>query len=133
MMLDALSIGLGSGGRYAQCFQQPDNDVMAVARFMGEMASCCRKKDRSIWLGGDESLTLQPLYFLIRRHVCDADAPRKGREPGLAALLNQLSDHLDIILGQLLLVILAGTCRMPSHGHADGASSRRSSRHRGFQ
>ena len=77
---------------------------------MGEVPPCCRQKDRSIWLGRHESLSLQPLYFLIRRHMRDADAPRKVRQARLTALLDELSDHLDVVLCQLLRVILTGTC-----------------------
>ena len=73
-----------------------------------------RQKNRSIGLAGDQPFALQPLDRAVGGDVRHAEPARQIGQPRFAGLVDQLRDHLDVVLRQLLGMILASAGGVPS-------------------
>jgi hypothetical protein len=79
---------------------------MSIPRLFCKAPPFASEKDGSIGFGGNKSLTLESLDRLIGGDVRDAEAPSELRNPCFAPRLDQIRDHLHVVLSQLLGMIL---------------------------
>lgn len=108
VVFDALGIRFGDWLRYSEGNQEFDNGFMALAGFSRQTPSIRREEDRSVRLARHEALALQAFERAVCRHMCDAQPASEIGEASLPCPGYQLGDHLDIILGEFLRMILAG-------------------------
>ena len=104
MMLDALRILFGDALRHPDGHQKITDNLMAGAAGVGQGASGVRQKNRPIGLGFNQVFTLQPADDGIDCRAGHAKARGKVNRTRLARLIDQVGNHLDIILGHLGLV-----------------------------
>ena len=90
-----------------------------MSRLLRQAPSLARQKDRAIGLAGHEPFSLQPFEGAVCGDVRDAESPRQVGQSRLSGLVNQLGDHLDVVLRQFLRVIPPSAGGVTSHSNAE--------------
>src|SRR5436190_8085977 len=92
---------------------------MAIARLLREAPPLARQKDRAVGLIGHEPFSLKTLEGAVCGDVRDAESAREVGQSRLSGLVNQLGDHLDVVLSQFLRVIPPPAGGVTSHGNTE--------------
>jgi hypothetical protein len=130
VMLDAFRVRLRHGAGDADCHQELDDQVVAIARLPGQLPSRRGEEDGPVGLGRDESAALETLQRPPRGDVGHADRPGDIGQPGLAPSRDEAGNELHVILRQLVGVLTPDARRGTSHGDISGDRSRPRASHR---
>lgn len=124
VMLHPFGVKVSHRFRHADRFQKFEDDLMSLARFLGETPAGLRQGNGPVRFGAHEAVAAQSLNRAVDRDMRDPQAPGQVSHPRCAGGLGEFGDEFDVVQGEFLGMFLAGAPGIPAE--------RREARRRGL-
>lgn len=108
VVLDALGVEFGGFLGHAERPEQGDDRGVAPVAGGGQLDAGLGEENGAVGLGDDVAVALEAGEGAVDGHVCDSQAAGEIDDSGLAVRGGQVSDGLDVILGDFGGMLAAG-------------------------